>query len=153
MAEQIKAHGLITEITEITDEKGFVWYGKSVEVSPNVEIRDTSQGKERIIRVFNIMKPPGDKRTGEQISREIQPFIKDTLFRSGLTTDDNFAPRILEKGDRISIIVVSKPSSFHPNIHEGMKSGQGNIDNLKGLKIISHKTDNINKLLNDSANT
>ena len=133
---------------EIIDEKGYKWYGHTEESAPETPIMDTGTGAKRVIRIF--VAPKMSKTVGmhaNEVYDALLPFIKDSLYASGLTTDDNHAPEIMEAEDHFKIIIVAKPVGTRMDIYEGMREGEGTVKNIAGAKIISHKTDNINTLL------
>ena len=76
-----------------------------------------------------------DRSNGIEIYHRMEKFIKDTLYSSGLTTDDNYPPLIQDKGKEIVIRIIAKPVGTRVDIYSGMKQNSKTITDVKGMKI------------------
>jgi hypothetical protein len=89
------------------DEKGFKWHTQDFETGSLAQIIDEG-GKERIVRGFNFIKDPIKPQSAMEIYTKHIPFIKQTLYDSGLTTDDNFEPKIQDYKDSVLVTIIGK---------------------------------------------
>lgn len=142
---------------QVYDPDGYKWYSSvvsaeqtTIETPPEASplIQDTGTGDQKVLRTFQCKHPPGvEIPPGEEVWKAIQLFVQQGLFKSGLTTDDNYQP-VIHQSNRLTVItVVCKPSGRRLTIYDGMKEGQEVANNIGGQFIKAVKTDNINTLL------
>ena len=113
---------------------------------------DDFGGKERVYRHFTFYKDPAKFWRAIEYYKNMEKFMKQSLYDSGLTTDDNEPPLVLENEKAVMVRLCCKASGRRISVYSGMKHEEGMIHKVKGIPIVSHKTDNTGQFLRENNN-
>lgn len=143
---------------KVRDQEGYEWHEQSFGTENtktkggNIEeLEGLYGGAQSIIRMFDVLFPPGVKVKYKDAFEGNRKYIEQSMYDSGLDYDERFGVRYfpLEGGVKIAVVCKKAMLATQDRFDYSLLPGSKTIRNVKGNKIKTQKVGNLKQEIID----